>query len=605
MTQTRTVQLDMTDDGRYAITSSPLDKENCKLVPGAKWDPESGTWRMPMSWAATKAIRGIFGTRLQVTEAVIKQATRMYTDLVMPAYAARNAMTTDAPHVVALRGTTKHTLFHYQEAGTNYLHLVGNGCLFDPMGTGKTAQTVSALRLLAAGEALPALVVCPNSVKATWIKEVALWAPHLRVVDFGNHAKVRAAAIAKMKAGEADIMVANWESLAKNSKLSSFGAHKPTRGEKESGPLNSIEWHTVIADEAHRGKNPSAKQTRALWALAHDSNVNHRYALTGTPMANSPVDLWSIFHLVRPDEFPSRSRFMDRYCLLGFGDWGGVEVLGLKPETRDEFEEISSYLWRRTPKEIALPELPPKVRVRRECEMTPAQTKQYNAMCDTMVVEMAEEETAIVAVNAISRLTRLLQFASATAKLTSENEVILTDPSCKVDALVDILDELEIGGRRKRWGWVASKDQVVVFAVSRKLIELAAARLEKNGISYGMITGKQSVDERANNVAKFQDGKLRVMLCTIAAGGVGITLTAASTMVFLQRSFSAIDNAQAEDRCHRIGSEVHESIMIIDVVSKNTLDEHVQDVAAMKVEQLQDLVRDKERVRALLRGALS
>ncbi|HOY82659.1 MAG TPA: DEAD/DEAH box helicase [Rhodoglobus sp.] len=590
MTQTRTVELDITEDGRYRLKSSPLDKDNCKLVPGAKWNPETATWDAPLSWAATKAIRGIFGDRLAVTEAVIKKATEMYTEIVMPAYEARNAMDTNSPTVLELRGTTKFTLRHFQEAGSAYLRMVERGCLFDPMGTGKTAQVISALRLLPQELTFPALVVCPNSVKSSWVREVALWAPHLRIIDFGNTAKARAAAIKAMKAGEADIMVVNWESLSKNSSLASFGAHKPTRGEKTPGPLNEIAWQTVIADEAHRGKNPAAKQTRALWALAHSKSVNFRYGMTGTPMANSPIDLWSIFHFVRPDEFPSRSRFMDRYCLLGFGDWGGVQVLGLKPETRDEFDEISSYLWRRTPKEIALPELPPKVPVLRECEMTTAQKKQYDAMRDTMVVEMQEEESAVVAVNAISRLTRLLQFASATATLSSDNEVLLKDPSCKIDELEDILDELE------------PSEQVVVFAVSRKLIELAAARLDKKGISYGMITGKVSNDERTNNVNKFQDKKLRVMLSTIAAGGVGITLTAANTMVFLQRSFSAIDNSQAEDRCHRIGSEVHESITIIDVVSKGTLDEHVLDIAGMKKEALQDLVRDGARLAALIKN---
>lgn len=589
MTQTRTVQLDIAEDGRYAITSSPLDKDSCKLVPGAKWDPDTATWRAPMSWSATKAIRGIFGDRLQVTEAVIVRATEMYTEIVKPAYEARNAMTTEQPEVLSLRGQTQHTLRHFQEAGTHYLHRIERGCLFDPMGTGKTAQVISALRLLPSATTLPALVVCPNSVKSTWEREVAIWAPHLCIINFGNTAKVRAAAIATMKAGDADILVVNWESLAKNSSLASFGAHKPTRGEKTPGLLNSIEWRTVVADEAHRGKNPAAKQTRALWALAHNKSVSCRYAMTGTPMANTPTDLWSIFHFARPDEFPSRSRFMDRYCLLGFGDWGGVQVLGLKPETRDEFEEITAYLWRRTPKEVALPELPPKVMVRRDCTMTPSQAKQYNDMCNTMVVEMAEE-AAIVAVNAISRLTRLLQFASATARLSDDNEVVLTDPSCKIDELEDILEEL------------GNDEQVVVFAVSRKLIELAAARLEKRGVRFGMITGKQSPDERTNNVAKFQDKKLRVMLCTIAAGGVGITLTAANTMVFLQRSFSSIDNQQAEDRCHRIGSEVHESITIIDVVSKNTLDEHVQVISEMKKEALQDLVRDASRVRMLMAG---
>jgi len=473
------------------------------------------------------------------------------------------------------------------------------------MGTGKTAQTISALRVLdAQGKGpYPALVIAPNSVKRSWANEFKLWLPeaeHRRVVDFGNTAKARKEAIEEMKDGGGDVLVVNWEGLYNNSRHAPYGSIKVSKGNREPGLLNAIDWRTVVADEAHRAKNPDAKQTRALWFLRNEAKF--RFALTGTPMANSPADLWALLFFLWPEEFPSKTKFIDRYCLVGYGDWGGIDVLGLNPESRAEFDQVTRHLWRRTPKEVALPSLPPKVPFTRLCTMKPAQARQYKDMVEKMLVEVESGEI-IVATNPLARMTRLLQFASATGALDAEkNEIILKAPSCKVDQLFIELDDIE------------DHEQIVVFAQSRKLIELCQDEMEKRikpkkttsaerrRYSFGMITGKQSLDERQNNVEAFQRGDLRVMLCTLAAGGTGITLTAASTMIFLQRSFSLIDNEQAEGRCHRIGSEIHESINIIDIVSEDTLDEHVRDVSRMKKEGLEALLQDTERMRSLMLG---
>ena len=119
------------------------------------------------------------------------------------------------------------------------------------------------------------------------------------------------------------------------------------------------------------------------------------------------------------------------------------------------------------------------------------------------------------------------------------------------------------------------RQQVLVFSPSRQLIELAAARLEADGVSFARVVGAQTPRTRDAEVAAFQAGQRRVMLATTQAGGVGITLTAASTVVFLSRPFSLVDALQAEDRAHRIGSERHESIEIIDIVTENSVDQRV------------------------------
>ncbi len=173
-----------------------------------------------------------------------------------------------------------------------------------------------------------------------------------------------------------------------------------------------------------------------------------------------------------------------------------------------------------------------------------------------------------------------MQFSSSYAEVNEQGEVRLTEPSSKIDALIEIIDEL--GGK-----------QLVVAAESRQLIELACRRLDKHSITWRAVTGGQSEDQRRQAVAEFQDGKARVMLFTIKAGGTGITLTAADTIVFLQRSWSMLENKQAEDRVHRIGSERHENVEIIDLIAPGTVEEAQVVRLWQKSARLEEIVRDR------------
>jgi SNF2 family DNA or RNA helicase len=133
----------------------------------------------------------------------------------------------------------------------------------------------------------------------------------------------------------------------------------------------------------------------------------------------------------------------------------------------------------------------------------------------------------------------------------------------------------------------------VVAAEQRKIIELAATRLEKAGISFGLITGAVDAYDRQQALERFQSGQLRVLLFTLKAGGTGLTMTAADTMIRLQRSWSLIDNMQGEDRVHRIGSEIHESINIIDIVTEGTVEETQIMRLYDKQRRLEEITRDR------------
>jgi SNF2 family DNA or RNA helicase len=162
-------------------------------------------------------------------------------------------------------------------------------------------------------------------------------------------------------------------------------------------------------------------------------------------------------------------------------------------------------------------------------------------------------------------------------------------PSWKVDALLEVLDE--------RPG-----SPVVCFTPSRQLTMLAGQAASAAGLSVGYVVGGQSAAERTQAVELFQAGKFDVLCATTGAGGVGLTLTAAGTVVFLQRPWSLVEALQAEDRCHRIGSEIHDSVEIIDIVAANTVDSRVRNVLREKAGQLADLLQDPRIVAELLGG---
>jgi superfamily II DNA or RNA helicase len=243
---------------------------------------------------------------------------------------------------------------------------------------------------------------------------------------------------------------------------------------------------------------------------------------------------------------------------VSYNAFGAATVIGVKPHMRDEFFAALDPRMRRMPKALVLSHLPPVTFERRDVEMEPKQKKAYDQMVDQMVAEL--DDDLLVTTSPLVRVTRLLQFASSYAEIEKEwNEdrqafdehVKLIEPSSKIKAFINDIDDF-------------GDDSVVVFAVSKQLINMLSARLTKMGIEHGLITGDQNADQRQEAMDKFQAGKIRFMLCTIAAGGTGITLTKARIGVFLQRSWSMIDNIQAEARVHRIGSEQHNSVVIID-----------------------------------------
>ena len=587
-------------------------KEICRSLPGAKWDSNKNFWRIPVSWTGCLALRSTFRDQLEIGPNLAAWATNEKSSRIEPCNTLRE---------VEILEAGDEDLFPHQRAGVEFLSKARRALLADEPGLGKTAQAIRALkRLQDQGEdVFPALVVCPNTLKTNWEREFDRWWPGIDVQVVKGSAAQRKKAFDH----EAQVYVVNWESLRSHSKLLSYGSISlarcsdcgghdtkvtPGRCEVHQRELNVIDFKSVIADEIHRSKDPKSKQTRALWAASGNADI--RFALTGTPIANTVVDLWPILHWLDEKEWPSKTKWIDRYVNTYMNAFGALMILGLKPELETEFFAGINPRMRRMLKQRVLPWLPEVINDRRDVEMGAKQAKAYKQMLENMMAMLTSapeelftgdemdpgiiEGDVVVAPSPMVQMGRLIQFASAYGQIElteSGEKMLLSDPSCKVDAIMEDIKNGDFG-----------EDSVAVCAVSRQLIELLSARMEKEGISHGLITGSRDEFQRQQAIDDFQSGRTKWILFTAQAGGVGVTLTAARRLVMLQRPWSLVDYKQALDRVHRIGSEIHDSILITDYVTEGTVEEKVIDTLGAKNANFQEIVKDKEQLLKVLQS---
>ena len=592
------VNVELDDLGeRIIINAEWRYKELCKSLPGAKWDTKANIWSVPTSWATCLALRSTFKTDLEIGPRLTSWASDEVANRITPANNLRD--------LEDLEDASNTDLFPHQRAGVAFLATARKALLADEPGLGKTAQAIRALKKLQEDgtEVFPALIVCPNTLKKNWKREFAKWWPDVKVTVIKGSAGQRR----KQFEEDADVFVINWESLRSHSKLASYGSvalarcpecgghdDKVSENRCEVHPreLNNIDFKAVIADEIHRSKEPKSKQTRALWAASGDAEI--RFALTGTPIANNVLDLWAILHWLSPKEWPSKTRWIDRMINTMLNAFGGMMVLGVKPHMEQEFYAAINPRMRRMLKAKVLPWLPEMMFERRDVEMSTKQKKAYDQMRDLMIAEL-EGGDAITAPSPLTQTIRLLQFASSYAEMSANEETgeiraVLASPSCKVDAVMDDIENGDFGN-----------DSVAVCAVSRQLIDLLSAAMTAKKIPHGLITGAQNEDERQQAIDDFQSGKIKWILFTAQAGGVGVTLTAARRLIMLQRPWSLVDHKQALDRVHRIGSEIHDSIIVTDYVTEGTIEERVIQVLETKADNFEQIVRDKDKLLSLLK----
>ncbi len=561
------------EDSYIVLTSEYRDKDLIKTVPGTRWKRDVKRWELQLSWTACVQLRGTFGNRLAVGERLAAWS-QMEAERIWSTVDLRDALDADGVDEPALMG--------FQRAGVAFLAAARQAVCGDEMGVGKTTQTIKTLERT---NAYPAIIVATKSAMENWRREFAkadLGAPdrEVRVVTGGVKRR------RELLEPGADVYIVHWGLLRYHSRLAGYGNINLSDEEKTEKELNRLGHRAFIADEAHRMQDPKSKQTRAAWWLADQAGPDGvKLALTGTPVANKIDTFWPLLRAVAPHEWPSRAAFLDRYALLSWNPWGGMDIAGVKPETRDEFHDLIAPRFIRRPKSAVLPDLPPKVYpAPRAIELRKKQRKAYDAMRQEMLAQLDDGEV-VMASNPLARLTRLVQFASAYAEVDDNGDLKLAEPSATLDELDELLGEL--GG-----------EPALVFAQSRQLIELAAARLAKRHVPHGLITGAIPEDQRQATQDHFQSGAYAALLLTLGAGGESLTLTRAKTVIFLQRPWSLIQNRQAEDRAHRIGQQ--NSVAVIDIVPEDTVMARIHEALVAKEQSLEEVVNDEGTIRRLL-----
>jgi superfamily II DNA or RNA helicase len=446
----------------------------------------------------------------------------------------------------------------YQLEGFQWLaflweHQLG-GILADDMGLGKTLQ---ALALIAharqAGPALappgpdhtaPFLIVAPASVVANWAAEAARFTPDLRVVAVTETGSRSGRDLGELIAG-ADAVVTSYALLRLD-----FDAY------------SALGWSGLILDEAQFAKNHQSK----AYQCARRLRAPFKLAVTGTPMENNLMELWSLLSITAPGLFPNPSRFREYYA-RPIERQGQAELLG---QLR---RRIRPLVRRRTKEQVAR-ELPPKQEQVLQVELHPRHRKLYQ----THLQRERQKVLGLIGdMNAnrftILRSLTLLRQLSLHPALAGESDA--DAPCAKIDSLLDQLREVTGGGHR-----------ALVFSQFTGFLALVRSALENAGIGYCYLDGKTR--DRASAVAQFKDGAAPVFLISLKAGGFGLNLTEADYCFLLDPWWNPATEAQAVDRTHRIGQT--RNVMVYRLIASGTIEEKVIALQARKARLFADVV---------------
>lgn len=421
---------------------------------------------------------------------------------------------TDSLAPAPMNAALSATLRPYQRLGVAWLWFLSEqrlgGILADEMGLGKTLQALGLLSALAArGVSKPCLIVAPASLLENWRREAARFAPELNL--FVHHADNRL--------GDADEF-SRW-----NAVVTSYGTLV-----RDRALFEKVEFRSVLADEAQHIKNRRSQNAQALRSLTAES----RFLLTGTPLENSLDDLRSLFDFLLP------------------GYLAPVPP-GLRGDERQWYDErllarTASYILRRTKRSVA-PELPDKIEQVSWCEMTPAQAALYRRTQESCERELLDLESggASEARLRFAMLTQLLRLRQICCdpRLVAGADAAKEEDSAKLSLLHELLDEALDDGHR-----------VLIFSQFTSALALIREKLEADGVGVCYLDGSMSAKARQAEVDRFQkDASVPVFLLSLKAGGTGLNLTGADTVVHFDPWWNPAAEAQATDRAHRIGQQ--------------------------------------------------
>lgn len=446
-------------------------------------------------------------------------------------------------------------LRHYQQEGLNwlqFLRLCGlNGILADDMGLGKTIQALAHIALEKESGRLtaPALIIAPTSLMANWRLETERFVPELKQLTlqgserFQNFKKIE----------ESDIIFTTYPLLMRDKDI-----------------LLSHQYHLLILDEAQVIKNCKTQAYQVVQQL----RANHRLCLTGTPMENHLGELWSLFNFLLPGLLGDLKRFQ-----IAFRN--PIEKQGSQERKKLLNQRLKPFMLRRTKQEIAN-ELPEKSEIIQRVEMEENQRDFYEAIRlkaqEKVMKQIAEKGLERSQIIILDALLKLRQVCCDPRLVKLENNDIKVS-SAKLTMLMEMIPEM-----------IEEKRQILLFSQFTSMLELIRQELDKKGISYSLLTG-DTVD-RETPVRQFQEGKVPLMLLSLKAGGVGLNLTAADTVIHYDPWWNPAVESQATDRAHRIGQK--KNVFVYKLVVIGSIEEKILVYQQSKKELCAAILEGKE-----------
>lgn len=463
----------------------------------------------------------------------IQQRQRGYLEASIAAWTTGNDEGSSEKLSLNALGPLRERLRPYQIEGALWLldraQRQAGGLLADEMGLGKTVQALAMMESLEG----PHLVVCPSSLVWNWKHEAAVFTPGFRVLTLDG----------SERAGRFDLIFQH------DLVVTSYALLR-----RDISRYRDIRFATITLDEAQHIKNPESQNAKAASAL----KAQARFILTGTPLENSARDLWSLFDFLLPGYLGSRKDFQERYEKPILAGERGIPWARL-------VRRVRPWILRRKKTEI-LKDLPEKLEQIVEVELTPAQKAVYTQLQIAARAELdsLKETDGTARMRVLAALLRLRQACCDLRLLGSKSP----EPSAKLDALMELIGEAADGGHR-----------TLVFSQFTSMLDLIAPALDDAGIKWCRLDG--STRDRAEVVERFQnDSSIPVFLISLKAGGVGLNLTAADTVIHFDPWWNPAVEAQATDRAHRIGQK--NLVTSIKLIARDTVEKRVLEMQEKK-----------------------
>lgn len=425
------------------------------------------------------------------------------------------------------------TLRDYQVSGFEFFKTLSDyefgGILADEMGLGKTIQTIA---FLLSNKDKKSIVITPTALIYNWKNELEKFAKTLKVGLL--HA-------AKSEREKILDNIDNYDVL-----LTTYTTYK-----NDIDKYKNINFDYCIIDEAQNIKNPDAIITKAI----KNVNAKVKFALTGTPIENNLMELWSIFDFIMPGYLYNKSKFKSIFVN---NDKNIIELKNL----------IKLFILRRTKKEV-ITELPDKIEQKIIIDLEKEHKRAYKGYVNLITRKIKENNQDNITV--FSYLTKLRQLCLSPELMVKNYQ----GRNSKLDVLINIIND-------------SSDEKILVFSQFTKVLEVIGKRLNEENISYSYLDGKTSAKDRVKLVEEFNTNNNKVFLISLKAGGTGLNLTSANIVVHFDPWWNPAVEDQASDRAHRIGQK--NVVNVIKLIAKDTAEERVINLQETKKELIEDVI---------------